>query len=585
METLRPDALIGHIRNHAPPIWQIQCELSPANKSGSGDEAVIATVATLSEVMLEERCEDRRRLKDPRLMATTSEPDDGISQLMSLRNAPTSVTLIDTHPSKTTYLESTKSTAKGTQKYKSQHSLYSRLSIDHIPDDVLVDIFSFCRPVPKVEDEADPVLAFQWHRERWWCTLVQVCRRWRMIIFTSPLQLNPRLVCTYGTPVANMLANSPPFPLIIDFPYEYHNITAEDEEEIILVLQHRNSVCHIRLSIPDPHLRKLIMAMDGQFPNLEYLNITPPRHDTSLILPKTFQAPHLRGLVLKNFALLSISPLLTTATSLITLSLRRIHLSATFSPNDLLHLLSLMPLLTQLEISFDSPGLTSDLEEQLFNEPIMVYVTLPSLRRFALGCGSAYMRVLLRQITTPLLEILEIEFFHKPILSTPLLQFIPRAENFRFTNATLTFYQESVSVRVYGGWPAVHSCSVKATCKSLDRQVAFAAQISKSLSPVFSAVDYLALEYFLPKWDKETDRTGWRRLLSRFVNVKTLRVPEGLVEELSDFLRSDGGVPPQKLLPELKVLEYPARQDDGDAFMPFVNSRKIAGCPVTLVRL
>ena len=98
-----------------------------------------------------------------------------------------------------------------------------------------------------------------------------------------------------------MLANSPPLPLIIDHILrdQDHDITAEDEEGILLALQHRHRVQRIRLEMPVPNLQKLVTTMDDEFPMLEFLYITAPtEQDVSLVLPQTFQAPHLRHLVL-----------------------------------------------------------------------------------------------------------------------------------------------------------------------------------------------------------------------------------------------------------------------------------------------
>jgi hypothetical protein len=118
-----------------------------------------------------------------------------------------------------------------------------------------------------------------------------------------------------------MLAHSPPLPLIINFPNRYRDITAE-EEGIILALEQRD---RIRLRTPLPNLRKLIMAIDEEFPVLEYLIVSPPIEDTSMVLrlPETFQAPHLRHLVLAGFALPMGSRLLATAVGLVSGVLRR----------------------------------------------------------------------------------------------------------------------------------------------------------------------------------------------------------------------------------------------------------------------
>jgi hypothetical protein len=47
-------------------------------------------------------------------------------------------------------------------------------------------------------------------------------------------------VCSYGRPVTDMLANSLPLPLAIDYVEEDREITAEDEGGILLALQHHH---------------------------------------------------------------------------------------------------------------------------------------------------------------------------------------------------------------------------------------------------------------------------------------------------------------------------------------------------------
>jgi len=143
-----------------------------------------------------------------------------------------------------------------------------------------------------------------------------------------------------------MLANSPylsHLPLIIDYLDETHNVTAKFEEGILVALQHRERVSHIRLQKSVPNLQKLVVAIDDEFPLLNYLYIRPMAEDnTSLTLPVTFQAPHLRHLILEKFALPIESLLLTRAVGLVTLSLNNIPLSGYFHPNDLIHRVSLM---------------------------------------------------------------------------------------------------------------------------------------------------------------------------------------------------------------------------------------------------
>src|SRR5947208_9694683 len=87
----------------------------------------------------------------------------------------------------------------------------------------------------------------------------------------------------------------------------------------------------IGLSMPAPNLPKLIKAMDGQFMALECLFIWPRMEDnTNLMIPPTFQAPHLGMLSLVHTALLVGSPLLTTTIGLSSLELSNIPLTAYF---------------------------------------------------------------------------------------------------------------------------------------------------------------------------------------------------------------------------------------------------------------
>jgi hypothetical protein len=94
---------------------------------------------------------------------------------------------------------------------------------------------------------------------------------------------------------------------------------------------------------------------------------------------------------------------------------------------------------------------------------------------------------------------------------------------------------------------------------------------------VFSAVDHLTFLYEVHSQSSEehndVDRIEWRKLLRSFSNVKTLRVEDGLVNELSRCLKLEDGELPLELLPELQELTYSGSGDGGDVFTSFINSR------------
>ena len=186
----------------------------------------------------------------------------------------------------------------------------STASIHILDDDSLLHVIYLCRPFWEDGD----VIA-DWTYEYWWYTLAHVCQRWRSIILGSATYLGLSLVCTYGTPVADMLTHSPPLPLVVGYFKKDRELTAEDEEGIILALKQRDRVRRIRLGNLATIIQKLILAMEEEYPILEYLCITLLTEDNSSILtfPETLQAPHLRHLDLRGFALPIGSLLITTA--------------------------------------------------------------------------------------------------------------------------------------------------------------------------------------------------------------------------------------------------------------------------------
>ena len=426
--------------------------------------------------------------------------------------------------------------------------------------------------------------------QRWWYKLVQVCRLWRYLIHASPSLLDLHLVCTYDVPIADMLAHSPSLPLTIDYRKRDHGMTIEDEEHVLLALSgwHRDRVDRIRLDLPASSLRKLIMSMDEQFSILEYLIIDPwAKDDTYLILPTSFQAPHLRHLALRHAALPMGSPLLTAAVGLVTLVLGDIPPSAYFPPNYLLTQLSHMSQLETLVIGFHSPLSNRDVERQPLNTLETIRITLPNLCTFGFRGVSAYLEALLSRINTPVLRRLGVTFFNQLTFVVPhLLQFMNTSANLRYSGVQVTFKKDFVGVMAAkcGKVPPLY---MRIMCRHLDWQIASTVQILSALLPVLSAVDRLNLHYegdrSSSEWHNEGHRTQWRDLLRLFSNVKTLYVQNGLVEELSRSLRSEDGEVPLELLPNLEALFYSAAGNARNAITPFIGERWAVGRPVSLI--
>jgi hypothetical protein len=114
-------------------------------------------------------------------------------------------------------------------------SLAPHTTIGTLPDNVLLDIFEKCIPRS----------LYAQGRSRAWYQLVHVCRRsrrWRYVVFASPLHLNLRLFCMQNTPVRKMLDIWPPLPQAI----KVRSFGAKSpRDNIIAALEHPDRICRI----------------------------------------------------------------------------------------------------------------------------------------------------------------------------------------------------------------------------------------------------------------------------------------------------------------------------------------------------
>jgi hypothetical protein len=495
--------------------------------------------------------------------------DGGLGQISSNGESPNSVALIPL----TNSGRIEPSTSNG-----------PHLPIHTLNDDVLLNIFQLYRldlaDLDEYDDEIDGLMATEtWSRQRWWYNLSHVCRLWRNIILASPSQLDLHLPCTNGVPVADMLANSPPLPLLIFYEDQDRKITPEDESSILLALSHRDRVRRISFWML-PNSGTFVTVMDDQFPILERMYI---HSRTEVVLPVTFQAPNLRHLMLSPASIQIRSPLLTATVGLVTLELTHIPASAYFPPSYILTRLSLMLQLERLAISFQYPIPNRDVEGQLVQAPIIAQVTLSGLRLFVFRGTSAYLEGLVSRMIAPSLSILEIYLFNHLSFTIPrLLQFMQSSENLRFNAVDIRFGARLVELQVMP-WTSHPSLRLRIGCEHLDWQVASVAQIFHTLSPVLSVVEKVRLTHEEHNQSSEShndvDRTQWRELLRPFANAKAIHVQEDFVDKISRSLPSHDGDP---FLPNLKEIQYSGARDSRDAFTAFLDERQVAGRPVSL---
>ena len=191
------------------------------------------------------------------------------------------------------------------------------MTIDILPDDALLEVFSFY--LVEASKHTEP-----------WCTLVHVCQRWRSIIFALPCCLDVWVFYVPERQVNVMLDIWPNLPIHISHMLEvgYKISRWHHENRLIAALEHTNRICQIQLKgFSGSELENILSVMQKLFLALTSLDIECVNYTFPLeiaVLPQTFLGGSTQ--YLRSFNLLGIEfpwmwKLLLTANHLITLRL------------------------------------------------------------------------------------------------------------------------------------------------------------------------------------------------------------------------------------------------------------------------
>jgi F-box-like len=466
---------------------------------------------------------------------------------------------------------------------KKPHSPISVLN-----DDVLLHIFYIHRLHIELQDDSEDdrygAEHLYWDHQRWWYKLAHVSRRWRRVILAAPSLLDLHLVCTYGMPVADMLAHPPLAPLPLTIFYWFNSnmtLKEEDEKGALLALSRRDRVHRIALYMRSSELERLFVAMDGQFPVLEHLRVISL--SSGVALPRTFEAPNLYH---GNFVRVAfpIQCPQSTPTGLVSLQIRGIPSSAYFPPSYILASLSLMPQLETLCIMFDNRD-----ADPVRDTAITSHATLPNLRKFEFRGVNAYLEELCAWMTAPVLSVLRVEFFNQHTFAVPhLLSFMQTSENLQSHAVMLDCGTNSVSLLVCGS-PQLRTRNYPFKLQDLNIhpfQISSALWILDALSPVLSLTEQVSLVVDGGErsvWYDQVDRTQWHGLFRSFNNVRKLYVKTTLVRGLGlgHSLCTEDGKQPPELLPNLEEVICTEKHDE-EGFIPFIIEREAVGRPVRL---
>jgi hypothetical protein len=458
------------------------------------------------------------------------------------------------------------------------------ISIDMLPDDVLLEIFGFY-----VNDDDDLDDEFFKKAIEVWQTLVHVCRRWRSVVFGSTRRLKLRLVCTSRTPVRNTLDAWPSLPLIRDQSYP-----TEGVDNTVAVLERSHRVVKIDLfNIGGSELDKVLAAMQEPFPELTYLQLHS-NHGMVSVVPDSFlggSAPRLQFLFLIRIPFPGLPKLLLSATHLVTLRLWDIPHSGYFSPEAMVIALSTLTRLDYLVLEFESPRSRPDWESRPLPPPTRS--VLPVLTYFTFKGVCEYLEDLVTRIDAPRLNKLYIIFFNQIVFDAPqFIQFIRRTPTLEtFEKALVVFEYHAASVNLPSSQTSGYGMlNVKTPCIQSDWQVSSIEQVCTSCLPPLSTLEDLYIyprPNLQPNWQDNIENTLWLELLQPFTAVKNLYLSEEFALRIVPALQELVGGRTTEVLPTLQNVFLEGLQPSRivqEGIQQFVATRQVTSHPIAVSR-
>src|SRR6266850_2222614 len=450
--------------------------------------------------------------------------------------------------------------------------------IDMLPDDVLLEIFDFYREDPTSHIKIGWIYTWRWQ------AMIQVCRRWRCVIFGSPLRLDLRLVCTDRTPTMASLDIWPPFPISIA---SWAVVGEKGVENIIAAVEHgHDRISHISINgINGSALGKLATAMRQPLPTLRTFFFGPSGDSESVpVLPETFlggSAPHLEAFILHGIPFPTFPKFILSSTHIRSLFITDIPHSGYISPNAMVACLAALPNLEFLYIGFRSPLSRSP----QITPPPRTRIVLPALTRLCFWGVSEYFEDFVAQIDTPLLNDLDITFFMDLIFEIPRLRhFVGRAERLKpFDQAVMEFSDRAIWISDTDGF--LYRFRLEIRCERPDWQLSSMVQIFGQQLPLLSHVEQLEIfqpSYAHMQWidNPDMDSSLWLELFHLFIALQSLYVSAKLVAPVAAALQELTEGRTMEVLRALHSLFLEELEPSGpvpEGIKSFVAARQLSG--------
>ena len=474
-------------------------------------------------------------------------------------------------------------------------TLWARhVTIDTLPDDVLLHIFHFVRlGVTDLDPTSFPHGLTYYHgwdddiqsRQSWWHPLIHVCRNWRSVVLASPNFLDLRLVCVPSTRM-ELVGIWPPLPIII----RNNGLSLMPEDyDFDIATVHRNRICEISLYLTSSQLQRLASAMQEQYPALIHLELMSGQAPT---LPDGFlgaSAPRLQYLRLQSITFPALPKLLWSATDLVRLTLEKIPHTGYISAEVIVAALAVLANLESLTVEFESPLSRPSRRGRRSKPPTRP--VLPALTSFRFQGVSEYLEDLVARIDAPLLDFIQITLFHQLIFDIPQLgQFMRRATRLKAPNqARVDFDQYGVLI-IFPPQTGVFdkTFALRISCRVLEWQLSSLAQLLTSLLPSFYTVEQVYVYTIVDlssQWQNDIENVQWLEIFHPLTTVKNLYVCKEFVQCIAFALQDLVRERVTDVLPALESLFLDGLQLSGpvqEAIRQFIAARQLSGHPLTL---
>jgi hypothetical protein len=474
------------------------------------------------------------------------------------------------------------------------------LTINHIPDELLLEIFDFYRRGINSYDDL-------WKKKKVWVNLSHVCRRWRAVMFASSSRLELGITVGSKKPGHIKAILSGPLPILIDYKCRNENLTGSALWRLRAALGHSDRVREISFEGSDAWFGQFFTATTNcSFPVLESLSLCfgrGLRHGDDPKLPDTFLRgpdlsdlhPSLRRLSLKYVSLTSISGLLSSAKALTDLFLVIELGSNPSAQTSLLDCFQGIPCLRRLDLStsifikaLPKPSTPKDI------------VPFSKLTFFRYVGNIIFLDALVARLSAPPLLDVDIAFSGATSTISPIVH-LPRfindiEERYHAVHLVLQGRVFSLSLLTHSEY--INHCKPRfKLCRSpgdlgyhID-MIDSLMRVSDALSTKLSTVEELRVTSFTDIW---VGNIPWRRFLRQFSCVKALRIGGVKNSEIArlilrNYTEPDDHLPFLPALEEIELPKFEARETRSQfskrtaelaLFQPFVSARQQAGRPV-----